>query len=296
MQKHAFADNMKQYKTQYDPLPTEDSVALYYDKEAVALPYSETFPKLHYHNRYEIGICLKGEGLFLSEGKYVSVSRGDIIFIAPKRRHYSRSLDKDSPCICRFLYYKSERIAKFLETEDLLTIADKIPTVIRAGEFPKAHEAFKKLADIVASPFAQKGLLVGLHLSAILIEAYDWFTNGNTSRKEAFSPIGKQSIKEVADYISLHYNENITAKQLSQICHLSESQLRRQFIAAYGLPPIAYRNRLRSDIAAELLLKSEQSIAEISDSLGYTSTSDFYRMFKNFYGTSPSKYRKVNTI
>lgn len=299
MQKHAFIDDIKQYETLYDPLPTEDSVALYYDKEAVALPYSDSFPKQHYHNRYEIGICLSGDGLFLSEGKYASVSKGDIIFISPKSRHYSRSLDKNEPCLCRFLYYKTERIAKLLDKtdeQDFLNTVSKIPTVIREREFLNAHSAFKKLTDIVLGEHSQKGLLVGLHLSALILEANDWFSGGKNHHKASVPSIRKQSIKEVAEYISLHYNENITAKQLTRICHLSESQLRRQFIAAFGMPPTKYRNQLRSDIAAELLKRSEQSIAEISDSLGYNSTSDFYRMFKKFYGVSPSKYRKSNTM
>ncbi len=298
MQKHAFIDKTKQYETHYDPLPAKDNADLYYDKEAVALPYFENFPKLHYHSRYEIGICLKGKGLFLSNGKFVSISSGDIIFIPPQSRHYSRSLNKNEPCLCRFLYYKAERIYDFLEQreQNLSNTASAIPTVVRATEFPKAHMAFKRLTDVISGEQDKKDLLVGLLLSALLLEASDWFKDTKRHQKVGVKTARKQSIKEVADYITLHYNEDITAKELSQICHLSESQLRRQFITSYGIPPIAYRNRLRSEIAQELLLRSEQSIAEISDSLGYSSTSDFYRMFKSFYGVPPSKYRKNNII
>jgi AraC-like DNA-binding protein len=58
------------------------------------------------------------------------------------------------------------------------------------------------------------------------------------------------------------------------------------------MPPIAYRNSLRSSIAAELLLRTEFSISEISTKLGFTSSSDFYRAFRKQYGESPSEYRK----
>ncbi len=301
MQKHAFANNIKQYETHYDPLPIEKSAALYYDKTEVSLPYFEDFPELHYHNRYEIGVCIKGDGLFLSEGKFASVSKGDVIFISPKSRHYSRSIDKNNPCLCRFFYYKPDRISQLLEKgnfqeQELENIINKIPTIIRASEYPNAQKAFKELADLVISEQMQKGLLIGLRLSALFLEARTWFDTENTELKSISTNFRRQSIKEVADFITLHYNEDINSKQLSNICHLSESQLRRQFIAAYGVPPIAYRNRLRGDIAAELLRRSDQSVSEIAESLGYTSTSDFYRMFKSFYGIPPSKYRKLNTL
>jgi AraC-like DNA-binding protein len=58
------------------------------------------------------------------------------------------------------------------------------------------------------------------------------------------------------------------------------------------MPPIAYRNRVRCRIAAELLTKSTLSIAEIADRVGFGSTSDFYRAFRTFYAVSPSEYRK----
>jgi AraC-like DNA-binding protein len=58
------------------------------------------------------------------------------------------------------------------------------------------------------------------------------------------------------------------------------------------MPPVAYRNYLRTSIAAELLMRTEFSVAEISAKLGFTCSSDFYRAFRKQYGESPSEYRK----
>ena len=78
--------------------------------------------------------------------------------------------------------------------------------------------------------------------------------------------------------------------------HLSESQLRRRFVAAYGIPPIAYRNRLRCKIAMELLCRSELGVAQIAQQVGFEDPTDFYRRFRAETGLSPSDFRKKHSI
>lgn len=46
--------------------------------------------------------------------------------------------------------------------------------------------------------------------------------------------------------------------------------------------------------AAELLKTSHLSVAEISDKLGYSDSSNFSKAFKTFYGTTPKKYLEKN--
>lgn len=299
MQKHAPANFLKQYETHYQPLFNKNSTLLVYDEQPVALPYSEDFLKLHYHDCYEVGICLSGGGLFLADEKFFSVSKGDIIFIAPDSYHYSRSLDKNSLCLCQFVYYQKNTVSNLLNLSQpeqnnlFLEFIKSIPPIIKATEFPSANRAFKELTEACYAENTQKDLLIGLKLSAILLEAKNWFKlSNNDTQKSKYIKKHPATIK-VAEYISLHYGENITARELAKMCHLSESQLRRQFISTYGMPPIAYRNRLRCEIAAELLSKSEHSITEISEELGYNSTSDFYRMFKSIYNIGPMKYRQL---
>ena len=106
MQKRAFS----QYEAFFAPLPVKADEPIFFDQRSVGLPFAEDFPKLHYHDRYEIGICESGEGLFLCEGRYSSVSAGDLMFVAPQDRHYSRSLHKDELCRCRFLYVSADAV------------------------------------------------------------------------------------------------------------------------------------------------------------------------------------------
>ena len=58
------------------------------------------------------------------------------------------------------------------------------------------------------------------------------------------------------------------------------------------MPPLAFRNALRGRVAAELLCRTEWSVGQIAEQVGYSTPSDFYRAFCQLYGMSPSEYRK----
>lgn len=299
MQKRAFLKK-KQYETVFSPLPIEADATLYYDKTSVFLPYAEDFPKLHYHDRYEIGICEAGEGLFLSEGNFTSVSKGDLIFVAPKSRHYSRSLHADALCHCRFVYLRAEEIDEILQIgneEEKVRFQmslTRIPTVIRPNEYPTAAALLSEITALCQESVPHRDRLAILRLATFLLESERWFPRIEDLTLEEH-PICREPHLEaakIAEYLSLHYFESQTAKELAAMCHLSESQLRRQFLGSYGIPPIAYRNFLRCNIASELLCRTDLSIAEISEQLGYSSPSDFYRQFQKHHKISPSEYRK----
>ena len=288
------------YNIHFHPVPVPTSDELYFDTSPTPLPYTESISTLHYHDKYEIGICESGEGLFLSERIFSSVSQGDLIFIPPNKRHYSRSFAKDAPCLCRFVHPKAHKIHDLIlhlteceeETTAILSVTDHhIPPIIHPSEHP---EEAAILSDLIRSCHVGVKHLsetVELRLALFLLEAHHTFqprteiVNSPTYSDEA--------VAAVASYLTTHYDCRDTVADLARLCHLSESQLRRRFLAVYGIPPIAYRSRLRTAVAKELLAHTTLSIAEISDRVGYGDVCDLYRAFVKYIGQSPSTYRSA---
>ncbi len=291
MQKRA----LRQYDNIFAPLPTDAEAPFYIDEKDIALPFSEDFPTMHYHDRYEIGVCERGEGLFLAEDEFFSVSKNDIIFVPPGCRHYSRSLSPDSRCICRFLYVNAKKVNELVcasADRQAPQFARSIPTVLRPAEYPEQSGSLRAIMEICKAQKSNSDKLAVLKLASFLLE---WEQNAEPTdkklaREENFCTCPAE---KAAQYICLHYSEHQKASELAKIFHLSESQLRRQFVRIYKMPPIAYRNRVRCRIAAELLTKTPLSVSEISDKVGFGSTSDFYRAFRAFYAISPSERRKA---
>jgi len=294
MQKQAFL-------VHFTPLPAPTGDALFYDTAPVKLPYAETFSMLHYHDRYEIGLCEEGEGLFLSRGVISYVSKGDVIFVAPNELHYSRSFSPDTPCRCRFVFFDAETVDSFMNGLDngkealgdlLRSARERIPTVIRASDSPRMCVMLTELVNAckIGTPYLEAQ--TKLRLALFLFEAHH--TLNEDPRRTADKRNPDPLITELAEYLSTNYNRHHSVEELAALCHLSESQLRRRFVRVYGLSPIAYRNKLRCKIAVELLRRTQLSISEISSRVGYSDISDFYRAFKKHYGAAPSVYRAKN--
>lgn len=74
---------------------------------------------------------------------------------------------------------------------------------------------------------------------------------------------------------------------------MSEPTLRRRLAASY----LSYEklvDRVRSDLAKELLLSSKQSLTQIALSTGFSGSSAFARAFKRWHGQTASDYRKTS--
>lgn len=54
------------------------------------------------------------------------------------------------------------------------------------------------------------------------------------------------------------------------------------------------KNKLRKDMAIQLLTNTQLSISEIAYKVGYAAERPFYRMFSQWTGTSPAEYRRTS--
>ena len=54
------------------------------------------------------------------------------------------------------------------------------------------------------------------------------------------------------------------------------------------------KDGMRRDMAIRYLGDGRKNIEEISDDLGFSSSSNFYRSFKRWTGESPSKYIRIH--
>jgi len=99
-------------------------------------------------------------------------------------------------------------------------------------------------------------------------------------------------IQRAIDYIQLNLSNDITMCKLAEKLYVSENTLRKKFKDEVGITIGKYIDDLLFFTAEKLLQKSEWSIGQISDSLGFCDQFYFSKKFKERFGTSPLKYRK----
>ena len=128
-------------------------------------------------------------------------------------------------------------------------------------------------------------------LSELVFILVSHLPSGDYHPSEKLKRDGKR-IKQMLQYIQLHFSEPVTVSDIAGSALISESECLRCFRSIIGVPPIQYVKRYRVHRAAELLKSTEQGIAEIGDRCGFQDTSYFIRAFREIKGITPGEYRK----
>lgn len=102
----------------------------------------------------------------------------------------------------------------------------------------------------------------------------------------------KSIIQQIKQYIDDHISEEITREQIGRAFYLSSDYVARIFKNEEGASLTNYIRSRRIEIAKKLLMDTNRSIADISQSVGYSYNTYFFNTFKSIVGVSPHQYRK----
>ena len=144
--------------------------------------------------------------------------------------------------------------------------------------------------------FRELGILLqnlegGNHLAAL-----NWvlnillFLHGNVFAENKFSR-KINSLENVKRHIERHFQDDLNLKGLGRRFSMSPEHLCRRFKAVYGISPLKFAVDLKISAGKNMLAHSEQSIKEISDSLGFSDVYAFSKSFRNNAGVPPGRYR-----
>jgi len=97
---------------------------------------------------------------------------------------------------------------------------------------------------------------------------------------------------QIADYISMHFNENISLELLSEQFHFSKNQIINIFKKKYAVTPFEYMANIRIRRAQKLLETTEKTAQNIASECGFNDYTAFYKLFVKMSGFSPNVWRK----
>jgi len=100
----------------------------------------------------------------------------------------------------------------------------------------------------------------------------------------------------VMRYIQDHFREKLSARQVAGILGLEPNYFSHHFKQVFGKRFTDAVHHLRLEYAAQLLLTTDYTIANIADVSGFRSLNHFYALFKRSYSYSPNEYRKKHTF
>jgi AraC-like DNA-binding protein len=83
-----------------------------------------------------------------------------------------------------------------------------------------------------------------------------------------------------------------TVEELARVANTSRSVLAERFQKLVGSTPMQYLTQWRMLLAANLLTRSDTSLARIAEDVGYQTDTAFSRAFRREFGTPPAAWRK----
>ena len=248
---------------------------------------------------------IDGSAEFVVDGETVIVRKGQVSYI-PEGCWLSCKALEDT-----FAFY-SIRFTRsvFYEGANFLREYYNFPLVMDVGEGiePYFSDIYKWVrTDKKSKSFHVRGALDTLIASLIDIlnsDEPDDVTaeiNGLEYNLEQIRKRVKKStvqtdprIHTVIDDIMLHPTEEDNSDKLSSMAVVAETTFRRLFKEATGKTATEFIRQVRLTTAARLLLVSNDPVNCIAHDVGFEDANHFTRVFRQAFGMTPGRYRKMS--
>jgi AraC-like DNA-binding protein len=101
-----------------------------------------------------------------------------------------------------------------------------------------------------------------------------------------------RTMSHVIDYISANLEKPLPVEVLAEVSGLSRAHFSRVFTASEGVPPAEFVLRKRLQRATKLLTKAaDLSVKEIAVMSGFEDPNYFAKVFRRYFGASPTEFR-----
>ncbi|WP_124065595.1 AraC family transcriptional regulator [Clostridium sp. E02] len=284
------------YKKKHNITINDIQHSLYYYFDYDERSFDINMPFQHFHSFYEIMILISPQAYHLIEGIPYSIRSGDLVLLRPSILHRSE-YPKGPPgkrLVISFLYppsfwdmpetyhklfepfYDSLPIYRFPSKQQQL-INEKLNRIYRFSLKDKDSD----LKTLIIHGMFVEFLYTLRHLSP-----YNTYTN------EPLKDEPSKKIYTIANYIHNHYSEMLSLDSLSKEFYISPYYLSHQFkdVTGYTLTQYIQMTRIRN--VQYLLLNTKKKISELAQECGFTSFSQFNRIFQKYCSQSPSQFRK----
>ena len=248
---------------------------------------------------------IDGSAEFVVDGETVIVRKGQVSYI-PEGCWLSCKALEDT-----FAFYSIRfTTSVFYEGANFLREYYNFPLVMDVGEGiePYFSDIYKWVrTDKKSKSFHVRGALDTLIASLIDILNSDEpddvkaEINGLEYNLEQIRKRVKKStvqtdprIQTVIDYIMLNPTEEYTSDKLSGMAEVAETTFRRLFKEATGKTATEFIRQVRLTTAARLLLVSNDPVNCIAHGVGFEDANHFTRVFRQAFGMTPGRYRKMS--
>jgi AraC-like DNA-binding protein len=253
----------------------------------------------HFHPEYEIHHVVATTGRYFVGDFIGEFEPGNLVLTGPNLPHNWVSDVPAGTCVPL-----RGRVVQFSEQflADATTALPELAACAGVLEVSRRGALFSPAtAELVGPLLAELVEANGVRRIALFMSVIDLLSRATdvrslTSAGYLPDPSGFMSagVNEALAYINGHLTEPFSEGDLAAIAGRSPSAFSRSFRRHTGMALVQYVNRLRVNLACQLLMsEAAMSITEICYAVGYNNISNFNRQFLTQKGMSPSRFRAL---
>lgn len=238
---------------------------------------------------HELIFVKGGKGNIIIDKKRYPVKGGMLFYISPQVLH-SIEIDTNEPG-CFLSVHFSYAHVNFNDSKwDIRNAVEMLPlhAAQELKDYYHIEDTFKKLVDSWNTKFPGYEFITKTLLQQLFIEIYQNIKKQNQNNSTSLK------VEKIIKYMHQNINNKVTLTELSEMVNLSSPYLSRTFKETTGYSVIEYFNKIKIDMAKELLIEGNKRVKEVAQALGFTDEFYFSRIFKRIEGISPSEYYNKN--
>ena len=272
--------------------PILESIKLRRDQSISAFRYDEPNFETpwHFHPQHELTYIEESRGTkFIGDfvGPY---QPGEWVMVRSNVPHCWKNIREDSSTARSIvLHWNPGIIARVPEFDTLFALFDQAAhgVIFSTTQASRHHELLIKLATM-------SGKELYLNMLQLLCEL-SLCDYTKLSGRRFIDDIPKEFTRRmttVHSFIEKHCHRKIYLKEVAELVNMSEQSFSRFFSKMMGRSFFTFLNEFRINMASRMLIDTGRPVSSIGYACGYESLPFFYKQFKKYKGTSPSKYRK----
>lgn len=163
--------------------------------------------------------------------------------------------------------------------------------------FPYSKSTEQTLDKLLSAGFnGMEGIMIVTYTVEIGHNLGTDLKNIGSDGKEKVDEKHTMIANDIYHCLTEDFGTKYTAAQFAEKYGVSDTSVKKYFKKVYGFGFKEYQTKVRMEWAATKLINSNMKIGDISEATGYSKQTKFTKAFRNYYGVTPSEYRREKSL